>query len=98
VITAAEHYDRLGMSVNISCKTGQSSGACAAALHVASVIPNIGWALTLTHLGLTEDVARSARATGRGSAETPDQPGLGIEVDEDRVRRHRVQIATRSVA
>jgi muconate cycloisomerase len=29
--------DRLGMSVNISCKTGESSVACAAATHVAAV-------------------------------------------------------------
>src|SRR4029077_5907982 len=36
---------QLGMSVNISCKTGESSIACAAALHVASVIPNIDWGL-----------------------------------------------------
>src|SRR5262249_22155487 len=56
VTKASELCDRLGMSVNISCKTGESSVACAAALHVASVIPNIGWALTLTHLGLAEDV------------------------------------------
>jgi muconate cycloisomerase len=90
--------DRLGMSVNVSCKTGESSVACAAALHVASVIPNIGWALTLTHLGLAEDIAKSPLPTGKGFAESLDRPGLGIEVDADRVRRHCVQIAARSVA
>jgi L-alanine-DL-glutamate epimerase-like enolase superfamily enzyme len=95
---ASELCDRLGMSVNISCKTGESSVACAAALHVASVIPNIGWALTLTHLGLAEDVARSPLPTGKGFAESLDRPGLGIDVDEDRVSRHRVPIAARSVA
>jgi muconate cycloisomerase len=95
---AGELCDRLGMSVNISCKTGESSVACAAALHVASVIPNIGWALTLTHLGLAEDVVRSPLPTGKGYAESPDRPGLGIDVDEDRVGRHRVPIAARSVA
>ena len=36
--------DRLGMSVNVSCKTGESSIACAAALHAAAVMPNIAWA------------------------------------------------------
>ena len=98
VTRAGELCDRLGMSVNISCKTGESSVACAAALHVASVIPDIGWALTLTHLGLAEDIAKSPLPTGKGFAESLDRPGLGIEVDEDRVRRHRVQIAARSVA
>ena len=36
VTEAGRLCDRLGMSVNISCKTGESSVACAAALHVAS--------------------------------------------------------------
>jgi muconate cycloisomerase len=90
--------DSLGMSVNISCKTGESSIACAAALHVACVIPNIAWGLTLTHGGLAEDVTAHPIRTERGHVDSIDRPGLGIEVDEDRVRRHRVQIATRHVA
>src|SRR4029077_547519 len=77
VTKAGELCDRLGMSVNISCKTGESSVACAAALHVASVIPNVGWALTLTHLGLAEDIAKSPLPTGKGFAESLDRPGLG---------------------
>ena len=89
--------DRLGMSVNISCKTGESSVACAAALHVASVIPNIAWGLTLTHVGLAEDIVASSIPTAKGHAASLDRPGLGIDVDEDRVRRHRVAIATRRV-
>jgi len=95
---AARLCDRLGMSVNISCKTGESSVACAAALHAASVIPNIAWGLTLTHTGLAEDVAVHPVPTGKGHAESLDRPGLGIDVDEDRVRRHRVPIASRNVA
>jgi muconate cycloisomerase len=90
--------DRLGMSVNISCKTGESSVACAAATHVAAVIPSIGWGLTLTHTGLAEDVAVSPFPTAKGHADSLDRPGLGIDVDEDRVRQHRVAIATRNVA
>ena len=98
VAEAGRFCDRLGMSVNISCKTGESSIACAAALHVASVIPNIAWALTLTHTGLAEDVTAQPIRTAKGHVESLDRPGLGIDVDEDRVRRHRVQIATRNVA
>jgi L-alanine-DL-glutamate epimerase-like enolase superfamily enzyme len=98
VTKAGELCDSLGMSVNISCKTGESSVACAAALHVASVIPNIGWALTLTHFGLADDVAVSAIPTAGGHVDILDRPGLGVDVDEDRVRHHRVAIATRNVA
>ena len=85
----------LGMQVNISCKTGESSVACAAALHVASVIPNIGWGLTLTHIGLAADVTAQPIVTGQGHAESLERPGLGIDVDESCVRRHRVAIAAR---
>jgi muconate cycloisomerase len=98
LVEAGRLCDRLGMSVNVSCKTGESSIACAAALHAATVLPNIAWGLTLTHLALAEDVTAQPLATARGHAESLDRPGLGINVDEDLVRRHRVGIATRHVA
>lgn len=98
VVAAAMLCDRLGMSVNISCKTGESSIACAAALHAASVIPNIAWALTLTHGALAEDITAQPLPTANGNVDSLDHPGLGIVVDEDCVRRHRVHIATRNVA
>jgi L-alanine-DL-glutamate epimerase-like enolase superfamily enzyme len=98
ITEAGQLCDRLGMSVNISCKTGESSVACAAALHVASVIPNIAWGLTLTHTGLAEDVTARPIPTAKGHVDGLDRPGLGIEVDEERIRRHRVTIATRNVA
>jgi L-alanine-DL-glutamate epimerase-like enolase superfamily enzyme len=98
VVEAARLCDSFGMSVNISCKTGESSIACAAALHSACVIPNIAWALTLTHGVLADDVTAQPIRTEHGYANSIDRPGLGIEVDEDRVRRHRVPIAARNVA
>jgi o-succinylbenzoate synthase len=98
VTEAGRLCERLGMSVNISCKTGESSVACAAALHVASVIPDIAWGLTLTHTGLAEDVTARPVPTAKGHVDSLDRPGLGIDVDEDRVRRHRVNIAARNVA
>src|SRR5262249_44767619 len=98
LVEAARLCDRLGMSVNISCKTGESSIACAAALHAASVIPNVAWGLTLTHTGLAEDVAIAPVPTGKGHVDGLDCPGVGVDVDEERVRRYRVAIAVRSVA
>lgn len=98
LVAAGRLCGTLGMSVNLSCKTGESSVACAAALHAASVIPNIDWALTLTHTALGEDITGQPVPTAKGHAEVTDRPGLGVDVDEDRVRRHRVHIATRNVA
>ena len=75
------------MKVNISCKTGESSIASAAAAHVAAAAPAIDWGLTVTNPGLAEDVAVEPLAVVRGHVEVPERPGLGIEVDERRVRR-----------
>jgi len=98
VTAAGRLCDSLGMSVNISCKTGEASIACAAALYAASVIPNVNWALTLTHIALGEDVTAQPIATAHGHVDCLDRPGLGIEVDQDRVRRHQIHIARRAVA
>src|SRR5262245_12646538 len=93
LVEAGRLCDQLGMSVNISCKTGESSIACAAALHAASVIPDIAWGLTLTHTGLAEDIVISPIATANGCVELLERPGLGVDVDLDRVRRYRVALA-----
>jgi L-alanine-DL-glutamate epimerase-like enolase superfamily enzyme len=86
----------LGMAVNISCKTGESSIACAAALHAACVIPALDWALTLTHTGLAADVTRNPIPTARGQVAALNAIGLGATADEDLIARHRVAISPRS--
>jgi len=95
---AARLCDSLAMSVNISCKTGESSIACAAALHVACVAPNVAWGLTLTHGGLAQDVTLQPLPASPSHAEALDRPGLGVDVDEARVRRHQTSSAARFVA
>ena len=87
VLEASRLCERLGMKVNISCKTGESSVASAAAAHVAAVVPALAWGLTVTNPGLAEDVAVEPLAVARGHVEISDRPGFGIEVDERRVRR-----------
>lgn len=79
--------DRLGMKVNLSCKTGESSIASAAALHLAATVPALAWGLTLTSAGLAEDVTAVPLRIETGHVVVPERPGLGIEVDETRVRR-----------
>lgn len=90
MLGAARLADDLEMGVNVSCKTGESSIGCAAALHVAAVMPNVAWGLTLTHTGLAEDVTPTPLPVAGGFADVPDAPGLGITVDENRVRRFQI--------
>jgi muconate cycloisomerase len=82
----------------VSCKTGESSLAGAAGLHIAASLPQISWGLTLSHEGLADDVTTHPIRVERGHVEVSDRPGLGIDVDEDRVRRYRRVIPVRQVA
>jgi L-alanine-DL-glutamate epimerase-like enolase superfamily enzyme len=86
------------MNVNVSCKTGESSIACAAVLHVAAVVPEIAWGLTPTNAGLRNHVTAHSIPIDRGCADVLDRPGLGIVVGEDRVSRHRVASAVQHEA
>jgi len=95
---ASRLCDRLGMKVNISCKTGESSIASAAAAHVAAAVPALDWGLTVTNPGLAEDVAVEPLKVTRGHVEVPERAGLGIEVDERRVRRWQQELRGRKVA
>ncbi|MGA8494203.1 MAG: enolase C-terminal domain-like protein [Xanthobacteraceae bacterium] len=87
VFEASRLCDRLGMNLNISCKTGESSVASAAALHLAAVVPSLAWGLTVTSPGLAEDVVTDPLRIDNGHLAVLDRPGLGVEVDERRVRR-----------
>jgi L-alanine-DL-glutamate epimerase-like enolase superfamily enzyme len=87
VFEASRLCDRLGMNLNISCKTGESSVASAAALHLAAVVLSLAWGLTVTSPGLAEDVVTDPLRIDNGHMTVLDRPGLGVEVDERRVRR-----------
>ena len=98
VMNAGNLCDQLGMSVNVSCKTGESSLAGAAGLHIAAALPQIDWGLTLSHQGLSDDITANPIRVEQGHVTVSDRPGLGIDVDEDRVRRYRRDVTARKVA
>lgn len=98
VMSAGNLCDQLGMSVNVSCKTGESSLAGAAGLHIAAALPQINWGLTLSHQGLSDDITANPIRIEQGHVTVSDRPGLGIDVDEDRVRRYRRDVTARKVA
>jgi L-alanine-DL-glutamate epimerase-like enolase superfamily enzyme len=97
-VVAGRLCETLGMSVNVACKTGESSIACAAGLHIAAALPQIARGFTPSIEGLAEDATARPIRIERGHVEVSDLPGLGIDVDEDRIRRHRRDIAHRHVA
>ena len=89
LFAASRLCGHLGMKVNISCKTGETSLASAAAVHLSAVAPAIAWGLTVTNSGLAEDVTATPLRVDGGHVELPERPGLGIDVDEHRLRRRQ---------
>jgi muconate cycloisomerase len=98
VMAAGKLCHELGMAINVSSKAGESSLACAAALHLAAALPSIDWGLTINCEGLSGDIVARPIRIERGHATVPDGPGLGVEVDEALVARYRRAVAARRVA
>lgn len=90
VADAAALCGSLGLRVNLACKIAESGIATAAVLHLAAALPSLDWGVSLSNQYLAEDVLRDPPAVERGHAGVPKGPGLGVEVDEDRVDRHRL--------
>ena len=88
VYDAALLCESLGMKVNLACKIAESGIATAAMLHLAAAVPAVDWGVSLTSQYLTDDVLKQPLRFADGHAEVPAGPGLGIEVDEAKVRRY----------
>jgi L-alanine-DL-glutamate epimerase-like enolase superfamily enzyme len=88
---AALLCEELGMKVNLAGKVAESGIATAAVLHLAAAVPSVDWGVSPTSPYLAEDVLAKPLTFRNGHAEVPSGPGLGIEVDEKRVRRFTVE-------
>jgi muconate cycloisomerase len=89
-LEAAILCERLGLSVNIAAKMAESSIGAAAAVHLACAVPAADWGVSLTHFYLAEDLVQRPLGLRDGAVALPSGPGLGITVDEDAVKRFRV--------
>ena len=83
----------LGMRVNLACKIAESGIATAAVLHLAAAAPSLEWGVSLTSQYLAEDVLVQPLAFTGGHAQVPEGPGLGVEVDEARIKKFAVQVS-----
>jgi muconate cycloisomerase len=89
-LTAGALCGRLGLAVNVAGKMAESSLSAAATAHLACVLDNIDWGVSLTHFYLAEDIVRAPLAMVDGLVALPGKPGLGVEIDEAAVARLRV--------
>ncbi|MEI6160279.1 MAG: enolase C-terminal domain-like protein, partial [Roseococcus sp.] len=79
-----------GMRTTLACKIAESSIGAAAALHLAALLPDLGWGLSLTHGMLAEDVAAPGIRLEAGQAWLPDGPGIGLAPDPARLNAYRI--------
>jgi muconate cycloisomerase len=90
-VEAARACERLGLAVNVAAKIAESGIASAAAIHLACAVPAVDWGVSLTHFYLAEDIVKMPPQIAAGLVALPPGPGLGIEVDEVAVERHRLR-------
>ena len=88
VYDAALLCEKLGMKVNLACKIAESGIAAAAMLHLAAAVPSLDWGVSVSSQYLADDVLKEPIRFADGHFEVPAGPGLGIEVDEAKVRRY----------
>jgi muconate cycloisomerase len=88
---AAVVSDALGLAVDLASKTGESSIGAAALVHLGYTVPNLDWGININNHYLATDLVKQPLQQKNGSVECPSGPGLGVEVDEDALRRFRVK-------
>lgn len=76
-----------GLGVNLAGKVIESSISAAANLHCAAAMERVDYGCSPANQGVVLDVTESPIVVDRGEFAVPGGPGLGVEVDADRVQR-----------
>lgn len=80
--------EQLGMKVNLACKIAEAGIASAGLMHLSAAIPAVDWGVSLSSPYLADDIVAEPIALAGGWLNVPTGPGLGIRVDEAKVRRY----------
>lgn len=89
---AAMLCEKLDMKVNLACKIAEAGIASAGLLHLAASIPSLDWGVSLSSPYLSDDLVAEPIALTGGFVDVPTGPGLGIHVDEAKVRRYTREV------
>ena len=87
-LKAAELSNQMEMSVNIAGKICETSVSSAAVVHLAAAIPQIDWGLSITNQYAAADIVKEPIKIVHGSVSAPLGTGLGVEIDENRLKQH----------
>ena len=78
---------KLGLKVNLASKMAETGINTAALLHLAAALPAVDWGVGFSSQYLVDDILKTPLSFAGGHVSVPAGPGLGIEVDEAKVRR-----------
>lgn len=81
----------IGFHINLACKVAESTISAAALTQLGALAPNLDWGLNVTNHYLAEDLSAEPIRIERGEIRVPRGPGLGVAIDEARVRRFQVK-------
>lgn len=76
-----------GLQTTLACKIAESAVGAAAMLHLAAVVADVSWGVSVTHPYLAEDVTAAPPLVARGIATVPQGPGHGVVPDPARLAR-----------
>jgi len=88
VYDAALLCEKLGMKVNLASKMAETGISAAAILHLSAALPAVDWGVGFSTQYLVDDILKKPHVFANGHVDVPAGPGLGIEVDEAKVRRY----------
>lgn len=75
-----------GLGMHANCELGVG---LAAMLHMAAVMPNLKTAIDVMHVHAQDDIVVGGHIKpSNGLYQVPDGPGLGVELDEDKVAEY----------
>ena len=80
--------EKLGLKVNLASKFAETGISTAAILQLAAAVPQVEWGVAFSSQHLTDDILKTPHVFKDGHIDVPLGPGLGIEVDEGKVRRY----------
>jgi len=67
---------------------GESGLGLTAMLHAAACAPNLAYAVDTHYIHLGDDLLKQRIEIRGGKVALPDRPGLGVEVDEDKLEKY----------
>jgi L-alanine-DL-glutamate epimerase-like enolase superfamily enzyme len=74
----------------LACKVAESSIAAAAISNLGFVLSNLDWGISMTNHYLSDDLVNTPIFPANGVISVNSIPGLGVDVDEAKIRRYKI--------